>query len=31
MVPGSILGAVIDWATQRYGRPGSARRSVAVV
>lgn len=29
MVPGSILGGVIGWATQRYGRPGSARRSVA--
>lgn len=24
MVPGSILGAVIGWATQRYGRPAFA-------
>ena len=29
MVPGSILGGVIGWATQRYGRPGTARGSVA--
>lgn len=30
MVPGSILGGVIGWATQRYGRPAtSASRSVA--
>lgn len=29
MVPGSILGGVIGWATQRYGAPASARRSVA--
>ena len=30
MVPGSILGGVIGWATQRYGRPvASARRSAA--
>ena len=30
MVPGSILGGVIGWATQRYGRPvPSARRSAA--
>lgn len=29
MVPGSILGGVIGWATQRYGRPASARHSVA--
>lgn len=28
MVPGSILGGVIGWATQRYGRPGAASRSV---
>jgi hypothetical protein len=26
MVPGSILGGVIGWATQRYGRPGNAAR-----
>jgi hypothetical protein len=29
MVPGSILGGVIGWATQRYGRPASARGAVA--
>lgn len=29
MVPGSILGGVIGWATQRYGQPASVRRSVA--
>lgn len=29
MVPGSILGGVIGWATQRYGRPNSARGSMA--
>ena len=28
MVPGSILGGVIGWATQRYGQPAS-RRGVA--
>ena len=28
MVPGSILGGVIGWATQRYGQPAAARRSV---
>src|SRR6185436_2248481 len=27
MVPGSVLGAVIGWATQQYGRPA---RAVAV-
>lgn len=31
MVPGSILGGVIGWATQRYGRPNSARGSMATV
>ena len=32
MVPGSILGGVIGWATQRYGRPaGSARTATAAV
>jgi small basic protein len=32
MVPGSILGGVVGWATQRYGRPAaSARRSAAVM
>jgi hypothetical protein len=25
MVPGSILGGVIGWATQRYGRPATTR------
>jgi hypothetical protein len=29
MVPGSILGGVIGWATQRYGRPLSTRGAVA--
>lgn len=31
MVPGSILGGVIGWSTQRYGRPGGrpARGAVA--
>lgn len=31
MVPGSLLGGVIGWSTQRYGRPGgrSARGAVA--
>lgn len=29
MVPGSVLGGVIGWATQRYGVPAPARRSVA--
>jgi len=29
MVPGSILGGVIGWATQRYGRPVSARGAAA--
>jgi hypothetical protein len=31
-VPGSILGGVIGWATQRYGRPaGSPRTAAAAV
>lgn len=29
MVPGSILGGVIGWATQRYGRPASSSRHAA--
>jgi hypothetical protein len=29
MVPGSILGGVIGWATQRYGKPAAPRRSAA--
>src|SRR5687767_3234343 len=29
VVPGSILGGVIGWATQRYGRPGSSRGAAA--
>ena len=28
MVPGSILGGVIGWATQRYGRPAPSSRTV---
>ena len=31
MVPGSILGGVIGWATQRYGRPATARHATAAV
>src|SRR5687768_729020 len=31
MLPGSVLGGVIGWATQRYGRPsGSSLRGTAV-
>lgn len=30
MIPGSILGGVIGWATQRYGRPAATRRAAAV-
>jgi hypothetical protein len=29
MLPGSILGGVIGWATQRYGRPANTRGAVA--
>jgi small basic protein len=29
MVPGSLLGGVIGWATQRYGRPAGSSRSAA--
>jgi hypothetical protein len=29
MVPGSLLGGVIGWATQRYGRPAAGRGQVA--
>ena len=29
MVPGSILGGVIGWATQRYGKPASSRSVAA--
>jgi hypothetical protein len=29
MLPGSILGAVVGWATQRYGRPSRAAAAVA--
>ena len=31
MVPGSILGGVIGWATQRYGRPAQTRYATAAV
>lgn len=31
MVPGSILGGVIGWATQRYGRPVQVRHAGAAV
>jgi hypothetical protein len=29
MVPGSLLGGVTGWATQRYGRPAAGRSQVA--
>lgn len=31
MVPGSILGGVIGWATQRYGRPAAPRHAAATI
>src|SRR5690349_12879843 len=31
MVPGSILGGVIGWATQRYGRSAQARYATAAL
>jgi hypothetical protein len=31
MVPGSILGGVIGWATQRYGRPAQGRYASAAL
>jgi hypothetical protein len=31
MVPGSILGGVIGWATQRYGRPSANRSAVSAM
>jgi len=31
MIPGSILGGVIGWATQRYGRPVGSRGAVTAV
>lgn len=31
MVPGSILGGVIGWATQRYGRPAAPRHAAAMI
>ncbi|HUP62136.1 MAG TPA: hypothetical protein VNA69_17145 [Thermoanaerobaculia bacterium] len=31
MLPGSVLGGVIGWATQRYGRPVSARAATAAI
>ncbi len=30
MLPGSVLGGVIGWATQRYGRPATPARGAAV-
>lgn len=30
MLPGSVLGGVIGWATQRYGRPASSVRGAAM-
>ncbi|HYR28362.1 MAG TPA: hypothetical protein VEU30_07850 [Thermoanaerobaculia bacterium] len=29
MLPGSVLGGVIGWATQRYGRPAGGARTTA--
>lgn len=29
MLPGSVLGGVIGWATQRYGRPAAPRAATA--
>jgi hypothetical protein len=29
MLPGSIVGAILGWATQRYGRPTGSSRAVA--
>jgi gas vesicle protein len=31
MVPGSLLGGVIGWATQRYGRPSSSRGAASAM
>ncbi|HVR40458.1 MAG TPA: hypothetical protein VMU84_15285 [Thermoanaerobaculia bacterium] len=31
MLPGSVLGGVVGWATQRYGRPASRSAQTAVV
>ena len=34
MLPGSIVGAIVGWATQRYGRPargGAATATIAVI
>jgi hypothetical protein len=29
MLPGSIVGAILGWATQRYGRPAGVPRTAA--
>ena len=29
MLPGSIVGAILGWATQRYGKPAATRSAVA--
>lgn len=31
MLPGGTVGAILGWATQRYGRPAAARYASAVV
>ncbi len=31
MLPGSIVGALLGWATQRYGKPSSPRGTTAMV
>ena len=31
MLPGSIVGAIVGWATQRYGRPARGRAATATL
>jgi hypothetical protein len=31
MLPGGVVGAILGWATQRYGRPATARHASAAV
>jgi hypothetical protein len=31
MLPGGTVGAILGWATQRYGRPASARHAAAAI
>jgi hypothetical protein len=30
MLPGSLVGAIVGWATQRYGRPASSGAAATV-